>query len=433
MPIDTQSADVLDAAGLRMDLVDTSDPIALTNWIQAENRGFYGTVIDQSTLDVQLPRIAGRRTTGVWDDSAADEASPVATVSVWPTELTVPGERSVGAWAISAVTVSPTHRRRGIARAMLEAELRTADAAGCAVAMLTVSEATIYSRFGFGVAAMTADWTIDTSRAKWIGPNASGRVHFVTAEELLEVGHELVERVRLNTPGQMEFDGLLWERLLGFDGEKDSAKHLRFVRYDDEDGDPQGFAVYRVTETADDFSSHKVEITFSVAATDDAYAGLWRYFLELDLVNSVSAPLRSVDEAIAWQVSDFRAVGRTRVRDHLWVRVLDVPAALGSRSYSAPAQVVLDVTDDLGFADGLFLLTIDAAGRGTVEMLDGEAPDDAAAIALSVNDLGSLYLGGVSAVTLARAGRISELRPGSAVAVDSAFRSPVAPWLSIWF
>lgn len=401
--------------------------------MQAENRGFYGTVLDGDELDVQLPRIAGRRTTGVWDASAADEASPVATVSSWSAGLTIPGERSLPAWAISAVTVSPTHRRRGVARAMLEAELRSADAADCAVAMLTVSEATIYSRFGFGVATMTADWTIDTSRARWIGPIASGRVHFVTADQLLVTGHELVERVRLATPGQMEFDGILWERLLGFDGGKDTAKHLRFVRYDDQDGEPEGFAVYRVDEIADDFSSHQVDIKFFVAATDDAYAGLWRYFLELDLVNSISAPLRSVDEAIAWQVSDFRAVSPTRVRDHLWVRVLDVPVALSSRSYSAPARVVLDVTDDLGFADGLFLLTIDADGQGTVETLDGEAPDDAAAIALSVNDLGSLYLGGVSALTLTRAGRITELRPGSAVVVDSAFRSPVAPWLSIWF
>jgi hypothetical protein len=39
----------------------------------------------------------------------------------------------------------------------------------------------------------------------------------------------------------------------------------------------------------------------------------------------------------------------------------------------------------------------------------------------------------VSAVTLARAGRITELTPGSAAALDASFRSTVAPWLSIWF
>jgi predicted acetyltransferase len=113
--------------------------------------------------------------------------------------------------------------------------------------------------------------------------------------------------------------------------------------------------------------------------------------------------------------------------------VLDVPAALSARSYRAAGHIVLDVTDEFGFADGLFLLSIARDGSAVVESLDGEAPADAAAIALTVADLGSLYLGGISALTLARAGRLTELRPGSAAVVDDAFRSVVAPWLSIWF
>lgn len=430
--IDTQSADRLDARGLRLALVDTSNADALTAWVKAENRGFHETSHGHA-LEFQLPRIARRRTTGVWDDSAAQPQTPVATVSAWPAELTVPGGSSITAWAISAVTVAPTHRRLGIARAMLEAELRTAVSLGVPVAALNVSEATIYGRYGFGPAAFLADWTIDTGRAAWTGPLPTGRVHFVSPEDLLVDGLELVERVRLETPGQMGFDGILWERLLGFDGANDTAKHPRVVRYDDADGEPQGFAVYRVTDTGGDFRRHTVELGFFVAATDDAYAGLWRFLLELDLVGTIKAPLRAVDEPVAWQVSDPRAVTRTSVRDHLWVRVLDVPAALSARAYRAAGHIVLDVTDEFGFADGLFLLTIAGDGSAAAESLEGEAPADAAAIALTVADLGSLYLGGVSALTLARAGRLTELRPGSAAAVDDAFRSVVTPWLSIWF
>jgi predicted acetyltransferase len=431
--IDSESADRLEAQGLRLALVDTSDTDSLGEWLRAENRGFYGSAMDSDTLEFVLPRIAGRRTTGVWDDSAAEPATPVSTVSIWPTELTVPGNSSVTAWSIAAVTVAPTHRRLGIARAMIEAELRTAASLGVPVAALTVSEATIYRRFGFGPAAMIADWTIDTARAAWTGPRSGGRVHFVSPEDLLVDGLELVERVRLETPGHMAFDGILWERLLGFTGAQDAGKHLRVVRYDDEDGELQGFAAYKVTETGADFSKHSVELGFFVAATDDAYAGLWRFLLELDLVSTITAPLRSVDEPVAWQVADPRAVTRASVRDHLWIRVLDVPAALSARTYRAAGHIVLDVEDDLGFADGLFLLTIADDGTAIVEQLHGEAPVDAAAIALTVADLGSLYLGGVSALTLARAGRITELRPGSAAAIDDAFRSVVAPWLSIWF
>ena len=432
-PIDSLSAEGLAAQGLDFALVDTSDSEALTTWLQAENRGFHGGRMTQAKLDAQLPHIAHRRTTGVWDPDSADAASPVATVSAWVMELTVPGRASIPAWAVTAVSVSPTHRRRGIGRALLEAELRTAVSLRVPVAILTVTEATIYGRYGFGPAVMSADWTIDTTRARWIGPETSGSVSFIEPETMLQDGYELVQRVRLQTPGQVEFADILWERLLGVGSDPEPAKSLRVVRFDDDEGELQGFAAYRVVEVGDDFTRHRLDLAFLVTATDEAYAGLWRFLVEMDLVSSISAPLRTIDEPLLWQLSDPRAVRRDRVRDHLWTRVLDVPVALAARRYGVPGVFVLDVSDDLGFADGLFLLTVAADGSASAVPLEGEAPDDAAAIALMVDDLGSLYLGGVSAVTLARAGRITELRPGSAASLDASFRSPVTPWLSIWF
>lgn len=432
-PIDPQSAARLGTDGLRLELVDTADTTAFGRWLTAEARGFYDSTPTPETLAPQLTGLADRRSTGVYDDSAADPSTPVATVSAWPTALTVPGRRSVPAWAISAVTVSPTHRRRGIARVMLEAELRTATTLGASLAILTVSEATIYSRYGFAPAAMKADWRIDTRRARWTGPAASGRVHFVTAEDLREVSTDIVERTRLGVPGQIEQWDLLRDRLLGIGADADRRKALRLVRYDDADGEPQGFAVYTVKESGPEFSSHTVDIEHLVSATDDAYAGLWRYFLEHDLVTTVTAPLRSVDEPVAWQVADIRAAHRVDQHDHLWTRILDVPAALEGRNYAGPASIVLDVDDALGFADCLVLLEIDAEGVATVTDLDGEAPLGAAALSLSVNELSALYLGGMSVGSLVRAGRITELRPGSADVVDHAFHSTVTPWLGFWF
>jgi predicted acetyltransferase len=432
-PIDALSAERLAAQGLDFALVDTSDRDALTSWLQAENRGFHGERMSQAKLDVQLSHIAHRRTTGVWDPDAADAASPVATVSTWVMDLTLPGETSVPAWAVSAVSVSPTHRRRGIARAMLEAELRTAVSLDVPVAILTVTEATIYGRYGFGPSVMSADWTIDTTRARWIGQESSGSLGFVEPETMIQEGYDLVQRVRLRTPGQVEFADILWERLLGFDGDPESAKSVRVVRFDDDEGELQGFAAYRVVEVGDDFTKHRLDLTFLLSATDEAYAGLWRFLLEMDLVSSISAPLRTIDEPLLWQLSDPRAAQRHGVREHLWTRILDVPVALSGRRYSAPGVFVLDVSDDLGFADGLFLLTVEADGSANVEPLEGVAPDDAAAVALTVDDLAALYLGGVSAITLARSGRITELRPGSAASLEASFRSPVTPWLNIWF
>jgi len=300
--------------------------------------------------------------------------------------------------------------------------------------MLTVSEATIYGRFGFAPAVMAADWTINARRATWSGPTPHGRVQFLTVAEAVEQGPALIERVRLASPGQIETWPLLWKRILGLlPGDKDAPKNLRVVRYDDVAGVAQGIAVYKLTEHPVDMFGYTLDVVFQASATDDAYAGIWRFLLEMDLVGEVTASLRSVDEGFAWQVADFRAARKMRQRDHLWTRILDVKAALEARSYSAHGTIALQISDPLGFAAGDFLLEIADDGSATVEPLIGDIPDDAANVALSVNELSALYLGGVSAVTLTRAGRITELREGSASALDSSFRSAVTPWLSVWF
>jgi hypothetical protein len=182
----------------------------------------------------------------------------------------------------------------------------------------------------------------------------------------------------------------------------------------------------------------------------------------------VRAPLRPVAEPFAWQIRDGRAAVKSKERDHLWARILDVPAALQARTYWAAGRVVFDVTDALGFAAGRWLLEVDDAGLGRVTRL-GEAGAEslasaggasgiagaggaggaavvagagtwgaagaggAAVVALGVNELSATYLGGVPAGLLARAGSISELTDGAANAVEAMFRSPVTPWLSIWF
>ena len=433
-PIDAESAGRLAGSGLRLALVDTEDAASFSAWLAAVSRGFHDRHPSQDALDAQLRTRASRRTTGVWDDSGADPATPIATSAARTTALTVPGHSGVEAWAISAVSVAPTHRRRGIARAMLEAELRTADALGVPIAILTVSEATIYDRYGFAPAAWAADWTIDTRRATWAGPVASGRVHFVTLEQLRHEGLAIVERVRLDTPGQIEFSGHLWERLLGLNGDsKEPDRQLRFVRYDDSAGQPQGFAVYRVVESPAGMPAHTLEVQYLVAASADAYAGLWRFMLEMDLVAEVRASLRSVDEPFVWCITDARAARKTSERDHLWTRILHPKPALEARKYGAPGRILLDVEDSLGFAAGRFLLNIAGDGSAAVTRLAASAEPHDAAVALRVNELSALYLGGVSALTLARAGRLTELTPGSAAVLDASFRGTIAPWLSIWF
>lgn len=412
--------------------VDTTDHEVFSRWLEAEHRGFHGPTPAPNILAEQLVGEADRRTIGVWDDRAVDPSTPVATLSAWPTELTVSEGRTSTAWAVSAVTVAPTHRRRGIARNLIEGELRIAAKLNMPVAILTVSEATIYGRFGFGPAAFAADYSVSVRRTRWVGNAPGGRVHFVSREQLASSGPTIVERARLSHPGEMSYGGILWDRMIGAVGEADKALKLRFARYDDEFGVAQGFIVYEVTPGEEDFTAGTLHVRLLVTATADAYAGLWRFLFDVDLVSTITTELRPVDEPLQWQVDNARGIRKTAESDHLWVRILDVVTALEARSYGEAGRFGFDVTDPLGYVAGRFVLDVDASGAGNVSRVE-LVPADTPAVSLSVADLGSLYLGGVSASTLSVAGRIVELREGSAAALDRAFRSPAVPWLSIWF
>jgi len=433
LPIDRESADLVAAQGLRLGLVDTSDGEKFAKWMQVDARGFHGPMVSDGSLEEWRRGIADRRTTAVWDDAEPDPTVPVATTNSWPTDLSVPGERSIRSWAISSVTVAPTHRRKGIARALLEGELRTASALGVPMAMLTVSESTIYGRFGFAPAALSTSWKVNTKRAAWTGPATPGAVRFVSVQDARALAADIHERVRLESPGEIPVWAHRWDQNFGLaEGEeKDRWKKLRAVRYDDTDGVPQGVALYQVRGGEEDFTAHIAELLYLVSATDDAYSALWRYVLELDLVTEVQAWLRSVDEPFQWQIADFRAA-RANPQEHQYLRILDVAACLEGRGYAAPGRLGFEVADRLGFASGMWLLEVDADGKGAVTRAE-TFPDDVAVVSLSVNELSSIYLGGVRADTLARAGRITELRSGAAAAIDASFRSVRTPWLSIWY
>src|SRR5690606_29344773 len=227
--------------------------------------------------------------------------------------------------------------------------------------VLTVSEATIYSRFGFGPAAMPADLSIDMQRVRWIAPTSSGRVECISPDLLRQVGHAHMLRARQRSPGENEMQQYKWDQVLGLAGDREAGKSLRAIRYDDGEGTPQGFAIYRVNDTGAHDSAQVLDVQYLVSATDDAARGLWRHLLQMDLIGTVTAKLRSVDEPVGWLLSDSRAV-RKEERDHLWARILDVKAALEARHYAAAGRIALDVRDELGIAEGRVLLDIDDDG-----------------------------------------------------------------------
>ncbi|MFD4423002.1 GNAT family N-acetyltransferase [Agromyces sp. NPDC058484] len=434
IPVDPAASAALARHGLEYRLLDPDDDDAMRAWVEAENRGFHHPRPREVDRAYDLAVASERRVHGVYDPAAADPGVPVATVDGWPTGLSVPGSRSsVDAWAVSAVTVAPTHRRRGIARALMEGELANARSAGAAVAMLTVTEATIYGRYGYAPAAKAATVTVDRRRAHWIGPDVPGRVHFVEPGDLRKAAPAIARRAVARTPGEIDrWPGIL-DRALGLvDPESEAARSLRTVRYDDERGQPQGFVAYRISREPN--APGFAEFEFLVAATDDAERALWRFLVEQDFVDGVRGRLRSVDEPLPWLLEDPRAVTISDVVDHLWVRVLDPVEALGARRYGAAGTLALEVRDALGFAAGRFRLAVDDRGRAEVERVEeGDVAASAPALRLGVQELGAIYLGGVRPSVLGRAARITELSPRSLALADRMFAAERTPHLSIWF
>jgi predicted acetyltransferase len=425
-PADPVSSEALAAGGLEYRVIDTDDAAVFDPYLQAEMRGFLAGEQTEEQLAGMREGIAFRRFVGVYDPASPERAQPVGTVNSWVTPLTMPGGRSVPMWAVSGVTVAATHRRKGIARAMLEAELRTAADAGIAVAGLTVSEATIYGRFGFSPATYAADWTIETKRAVWVGPRPDGRLDFVSRERLRDELASLHARVRVHRPGEIEAWPGLWRRMSGLAPGQDGGTKTRGVRYTDAHGVTRGLAVYRIGDEGGDFTKHDLELHFLLSETTDAYAALWRFALEHDLVTSVSASLRSIDEPVRWMIADQRGA-KVETGEHGWLRILDVPAALGAREYASAGEAVLHVTDPQGFADGTWRLSVDADGGARVERADAGA--DAT---LSVNALSSILLGGVRVATLRDAGLV-QTDDATAAALEAMFASPQTPYLSLWY
>lgn len=429
-PLDADLTAAVSAHGLRVARVDDASRDEVDPWLEAVARGF----LDSEPTDVQRETFfagsAYRRKLAVYDDGSPQAQTPVATFASWGAQLAVPGG-TVPACAISSVTVAPTHRRRGLLRSLMTGELRTAAALGYPVAALTVSESGIYGRFGFAPAAAAAHWSIATRRAGWRGPEPDGRIDFVSREQGRAQAQALHTRVHAASPGEIDMPDGHWDRLFGTRPDAEKAGEVRVLQYRSTSGEVEGLVLYRVSENHEDFASSTLTVSLLLAASDDAYAALWRFLLSMDLISTVRAGELSVDEPLWWMIADQRAATIT-VRDHHYLRILDVPAALGSRRYDVVDAVTLEVDDPMGIAGGRFRLSVDSSGAATVTATtEGGADFDEAQMArLGVAELSAILLGGVSPVTLVRAGRIDTADPGRLARL---FASSRAPRLGFWY
>jgi len=428
VPADPESARRLREQGFDYRVVDIADYGSAVAFAQAAERGFLGGAPSDAEIERMRETWAERRNVGVYEADAVASALPVGTVNSWVASMSLPGgdaRSAIPMWAISMVTVAATHRRRGIARGLLEGELRAAASAGVPVAGLTVTEATIYGRYGFGPAVPVSRIAVDARTSGWRAPQAPGRLEYVGLDELARELGELHERARFARAGQIAGWRGRWLGQAGLGAGSKKDANARGVHYRDVDGVVRGAIAYTLKELPGSFRN-SMTIRQLVAENDEALSALWGFAVNHDLVDRIEADLRPVDDPVVRLVANPHAVD-VAVRDHGWLRILDAPAALRARRYAASLDTVIRVEDGYGFADGTWRLSIDAAGAAEVEATDA-APD----VVLDVATLSSAYAGGVPLTQLAAAGRVQ----GDAAAVTAlgrALYADPAPTLSIWY
>ena len=365
------------------------------------------------------------RSISVWD---ADQVC--GTAGTWSFEMTVPGG-FVPCGGLTWVSVLPSHRRKGILTAMMRYQLDQVRERGEAIAALWASEAIIYGRFGYGMAAEGAEMTIDRTRtALRHAPKFSGRTRYIERTEAMEKFPGIWDAARRTFPGMHNRSEGWWEYRVLRDPPWPAPpgfSSLMNVLYE-EHGVPLGFARYRVKEQYDRGSANSVlSVNSLFGSTDAAYSALWQHIFGVDLIGTIEAEWRRADEPLYAMLADPRRLVR-RPSDTLWVRIIDTPRALAARKYATSGELVIELTDEFcPWNAGRYVLQ--GGPDGAQCNASTAKPAD---LTMSVNELGAIYLGGTRAYQLARAGRIE----GSTEAVaraDAMFAWNPLPWApEVW-
>jgi predicted acetyltransferase len=345
--------------------------------------------------------------------------------------LTVPGGGEVSAGAVTSVGVLPTHRRQGHLGRLMRTQLADVAARGEAVAILIAAEYPIYGRYGYGPAIEAVGLRLDAASATWRDA-PSGSVEIVDNQGYAKVVGELYERVRLVTPGHIGWFDNRWQLDAGVldwhDGDDARRREATKVVWRDESGQPQAATGYNVTESwVHNRPQNTITTDTLVATSPRAEHEMLRFLASVDWVSSVEVPLRPVDDPAPLALVDARAARLVDRSDHIWLRVLDVPAALTARRYACKGSLVLDVADPGGPAQGRFRLD---AGPDGAECIPTTAEPD---LAVDVGTLGAAYLGGQSWARLDAAGWVGERRPGAVADAASLFATARAPWCALSF
>ncbi len=345
----------------------------------------------------------------------------VGGAGAFPFQLTVPGG-PIACAGVTVVGVLPTHRRQGVLTAMMRTQLEDVRDRGEPIAALWASEEVIYRRYGYGLASFVGEIELASGYSglrQAREPGATARL--ITLEEAKTLVPPVYDRVRATTPGMFARTKDWWElRTLDDPPERRQGGGVKNALLVELEGEPVGYALYRFHMKFEQGSAAgHVDVIEALADGPVATRELWRILLDMDWKATLKAFLLPIDHPLQHQLSYPRRM-RMRIGDGLWVRLVDVGAALSARAYGGDGPVVLEVEDS-------FLP--ENAGRWRIAGGTAERTEDDPDLALDVGELGSTYLGGFTFAELVRAGVVRELQAGGAARADAVFLTATPkPW-----
>ena len=339
--------------------------------------------------------------------------------------LTLPGGAIVGHAAVTHIGVLPSFTRQGIATELVRHQLHDIAARGEVVATLRASEATIYERYGYGVASSFQSVEVHTARAKLRpGIGAGGApVRLLDAADAWHVLPRIYAENRPSRPGSLDRPPVWWE---GLRLRSQSSSGPSYIAVYGAPGSESGFSRYHPIDTEMWFISDQRTLVVEdfFAPTTDAYLGLLRFLLGLDLVDRVVFWMLPLDDPLPLLLLDRRALKVSAVYDETWLRIVDVGQALAARRYAGDGSVTIAVNDPL-LQNNSASFTIGANGA--------EPANRAAQLHIGVEGLATVLLGGATWRSLAVAGLVQADDPAALVEADRLFAVPDAPYAGFFF
>jgi predicted acetyltransferase len=397
----------------------------LRPYVEALTTGF----LDRPDVDKLASQLGSLwdldRTWGAFDGDRV-----AGTFRSWPTELTLPGGGRLPAAAVSAVTVMPTYRRRGVLRAMVSAEHGAMRERGDVVSILYSSEYPIYGRFGYGPATKAATWTLDT-HATQFKHELSGSIEIAPAnQETRDTIRTVFDTHRLRQPGEIRRRDWSWDFDLNLREPVWDPPWKGFVAlHRDVDRAVDGYARYRAEDKWERRQPRNpITVDELHAVNAEAYASLWQFLGEMDWVASVRAERRTVSEQLPWLLTNARAATVSDVGDALWLHILDLPRALAARTYERAANLVLEVIDPEA-GGGRRRVHLDASPDGATCRDTDRSPD----LTLDIAAISAAYLGATRLREAVLAGGVEEHRAGALAEADALLATLDEPWCSTFF